>query len=507
MNATQDDINRRLLDTRHLVDGLKGRTLRGGAVNMASQIISLVMQVGSLAVLARLLMPSDYGLLAMASTATAFAAIFTNLGLTTPTIQRGTISHEQVCTLFYINLIGGGVIFLLSCAAAPLFAYVFNDRRVITIIILLSMTIPMGAAAAQFNAILIRNMRWGAIQAINIGSQFIGILAAIILAWKFSFGVYALVAQQLIAATLMLLSNYAVCSWRPTRHFDISEVRSELAMGIDVALFSLFNYFHRQFDNIIIGARWGAVELGIYSRAYNILWQLNMTATGPLSSAIVPSLSRLTDDSARWKRHFMFAATAAAAGGGALFVVIFGTSTEVVALLFGSRWSHVTPMLNWLLVAGMVSAVHSPFSWNFVTFGRTRVQFYWSLFTAPVLLLAFWIGSYWGGLGVAAAYAITMVLINPIYLLISIRFTPVRPIEGFLISLPPYVAFGTAILLKGFISNIYMYGAFSTFIIKCSIYVLIIFVVYSIFSFFIESYGALRKLIASEVGDFLRGSR
>ena len=95
MSPTRDDINRRMLDSRHLSDDLKGRTVRGSAVNMASQFISMAMQVVSLAILARLLMPADYGLLAMAATATAFAGIFTNLGLTTPTIQRATISHEQ----------------------------------------------------------------------------------------------------------------------------------------------------------------------------------------------------------------------------------------------------------------------------------------------------------------------------------------------------------------------------------------------------------------------------
>ncbi|HTH27147.1 MAG TPA: lipopolysaccharide biosynthesis protein [Sphingobium sp.] len=503
MSETQEEINRRLLDTRHLADGLKGRTVRGGLVNMLAQIVSMVLQVGSLAILARLLTPADYGLLAMATTATVFAAIFTNLGLTTPTVQRSTITHEQVCTLFYINLAGGGVIFLLSCAAAPLFAFVFHDSRVITIIILLSLAIPLGAAGAQFNAILIRNMRWVTVQAINIGSQLMGIITAIILAWQFSFGVWALVAQQLVAAVLMLLLNFTLCAWRPSRHFDLSQVRSELAMGMDIALFSLFNYVHRQFDNIIIGSRWGAIELGIYSRAYNLLWQLNMVATGPATSAVVPSLSRLAEDRARWKRHFMFTATAVAAGAGALFAVVFGTSTEVVALLFGNKWAAVTPMLNWLLVAGMVTAVHGPFSWNFVTFGRTRLQFYWSLFTAPVLFVAYWIGAYWGGLGVAMAYAIVMITINPIYLLMSVRCASVTLREGFSIILPAYLAFVATVLVKPQLSGIHVYGIFGTIIVKFLIYSIVIAAIYLLSSFILESYKDLRRLIISEVRNFL----
>jgi polysaccharide transporter, PST family len=405
----------------------------------------ILLQLVSTAILARLLMPADYGVIAMAGTAVALMGVLTNLGLTTPTVQRVCITHEQVSTLFFINAAGGLILFLLTCLIAPLFGAIFHNDQVPILAVLLALSIPIAAITGQFNAVLARNMRWLTIQLINLAGQVTGAAVAILLAWKVGWGAYALVAQTVISAFLVLVLTWAVCPWGPSLHFDLRSVRSELAMGFDLLIFNIVNYAHRQADNIILGNRWGAVELGYYSRAYNLMVQANLVASGPITNALIPALSRAGDNSARWRNIFLESASVTAAGCGGLFTILWAVRDPLVAILFGPRWHDVTPIFGYLAIAGLSTSVCSPFSWAFITLGRTRQQLFWILSASPVLVLAFWVGASFGGLGVAMSYALTVSLLNFFYVAIALKGTPVSYIDGLSVKSIPYAGFVFAV--------------------------------------------------------------
>lgn len=434
------DENVRALSIKHLDQGIQGRVVRGGVINVLSQGLGTLLQLLCSAILARLILPSDYGLLAMAGTAIALASMVNNLGLTTPTVQRAEITPEQVSTLFILSVLGGIALYLLTCALAPFFASLFHDPRVIPVMVILGLSIPMSAATAQFNAVLMRNMRWSTIQIINLSAQTLGVVAAILLAWLASWGIYALVAQGLIAAGVMLVMSWALCPWKPTADFNLRSVRSEIAMGLDVLLFNALNYAHRQADNILIGNRWGAQELGLYSRGYSLMSQASALISGPLTSALIPALSRVANDRNRWRNAFLNSASLLAAGAGALFSVLWASRSPLITILYGPGWGGVTEIFGYLALAGLATTVCSPFGWAFVTLGRTRLQLYWIMLAAPVLIVAFWWGSSTGGLGVARAYAVTVALLNFVYIVIALHNTSVTWWEGWSLKLGVYVA-------------------------------------------------------------------
>jgi PST family polysaccharide transporter len=376
----------------------------------------------------------------------ALLAVLTNLGLTTPTIQRPFITQEQVSTLFFINLAGGIVLFALAYLSAPLFGLIFHDKRVTHVSVFLASLIPMGAATAQFNAVLARNMRWFTIQAIDLAGRLMGAMVGILLAWKTDWGVYALLAQAITTAGLVLVLTWAACPWGPSLHFDLRSVHSELRMGLDLLTFNLVNFLHRQADNIIIGYRWGPVELGYYSRAYNIMQQAGSGISTPISNAMIPALSRVCGNAERWRKIFLDSASLTAAACGALFAILWAVRRPLVDILLGSRWHEVVPMFGYLLIAGLSTSVCSPFTWGFVTFGRTRELLYWILFAAPVLVVAFWIGASFGGVGVAIAYAVTIWVINFLYVALALKGTPVTFLEGVSIKAVVYCGFAMVAL-------------------------------------------------------------
>jgi O-antigen/teichoic acid export membrane protein len=150
------------------------RSARAGAIAVASQVIQLVIGVTGTVILARLLNPADYGLVAMATVLVSFAAIFKDLGLSEATVQRPSLTHEQCSTLFWINLGLGAVSMLLVAAAAPVVVWFYDIPALGPITLALSLAFPIGALAAQHAALLRRQMRFVALASSDLVAVVVG---------------------------------------------------------------------------------------------------------------------------------------------------------------------------------------------------------------------------------------------------------------------------------------------------------------------------------------------
>src|SRR5690606_19203223 len=165
-------------DTEHLTKHLRRRTMRGGAITVSSQGVKFALRLGSTAVLARLLTPADFGLIAMVTVVTGFVEMFKDAGLSMATIQRERITHAQVSTLFWINVALSALIMLLIAALAPAIAWFYGEPRLLPITLALSGTMIFGGLAVQHQALLRRQMQFGRLATIEITSMAAGIAAA-----------------------------------------------------------------------------------------------------------------------------------------------------------------------------------------------------------------------------------------------------------------------------------------------------------------------------------------
>ncbi len=214
------------------------------------------------AVLARLLEPEAFGLVAMAAAVTGFVAIFSEFGLTSATVQRHQIDQDMVSGLFFIGLGVSIVLVPIVCAFAPIAVWFFNDPRVSGLIILMSLSFPLAALGSQHTALLLRSMRWMTLQWTGLVGHAVGGLAGILVAWKTDLGYWSLAVTTLVAQIVTLSLIWTACPWRPSWVVDWRGARSSLHFGVYLAGFSIVNFFHRQLDNIIVGWRFGATELG-----------------------------------------------------------------------------------------------------------------------------------------------------------------------------------------------------------------------------------------------------
>ncbi|MDE3178653.1 MAG: oligosaccharide flippase family protein, partial [Acidobacteriota bacterium] len=152
------------------MEDLKSRTVRGGFAKVCSQGANLTLRLGSLMILARLLDPKDFGLVGMVTAVTGVFHIFKDFGLSTATVQRVTVTAEQISTLFWINVLVGAILGILSVAVAPTIAAFYHDPRLLAVTAILGLGFLFDAAGVQHSAILQRQMRFTALAAIETAS-------------------------------------------------------------------------------------------------------------------------------------------------------------------------------------------------------------------------------------------------------------------------------------------------------------------------------------------------
>ncbi|MEG8025678.1 oligosaccharide flippase family protein [Sphingomonas aurantiaca] len=274
---------------------LKRQSAVGAAVTMGSQGTKFVLQFGSQVVLARLLLPTDFGLLAMVGPLVAAALLLTDLGLSAATVQRPTINQVELSSLFWLNVLIGCGLAGVAIAAAPLAAIFYATPAVTPVMMTMAAALLLSSLSAQHIALLNRRMRFGAIAMIEVGALIAGVIVGVGGA-LWGLGCWSLVAMQVTngAATLILACVFS--RWRPSRPGISRDALHLLRFGGTVTGYNLLGYLITNLDNILIGARFGARPLGIYDRAYKLmfqpLWQMTAPAARGRGAVAVAAVGR-----------------------------------------------------------------------------------------------------------------------------------------------------------------------------------------------------------------------
>src|SRR5437879_218191 len=233
--------------TEHLQADLKGRSVRGVVVTLTSQGSLFLIQSISTVVLARLLTPADFGLVAMVTAVSELATPFGDLGLSQATIQRKEISHAQVSTLFWINVAIGLVLMLVMAALGPVLARFYGEPRLKDITALMSLTFLLAGVRAQPEALLKRQMRFSSLAIRNVASLALSVSVAIAIAWRGA-GYWAIVTIPLTAQFTQMLLSWFMVKWRPGLPRSSAQVGSMVAFGGRVAASFLIFGIHRNAD-------------------------------------------------------------------------------------------------------------------------------------------------------------------------------------------------------------------------------------------------------------------
>lgn len=408
----------------HLSGDLKRLSVRGGMATLAGQGVKFLLQLASTMILARLLTPGDFGLIAMVTAITAFIMVFRELGLSQATIQRAEINHGQVSTLFWINVAVGVALMLITLALAPAVAWFYKDPRLILVTAALSTTFVFSGLTVQHEALLRRQMRLTTVATRDVAAMAAGILTAVLCAWD-GMGYWSLVWMHLVTAATNAAFVWFASGWIPGRPVRRSGVRSMLKLGGWLTAFSFVNYFARNLDSVLIGRFCGSQPLGLYSRAYSLLLFPLGQITAPMTAVAVPALSRLQNEPERYRRFYLKAVKLIAYVSMPLVSALGVLSSEVVQLILGTEWLEAGPIFTILALAAVCQPIGSTVGWIFISSGQTRRMFAWNCVAVPLILLSFLAGLPWGARGVASGYAVCNILLIVPELSFALKHSPI----------------------------------------------------------------------------------
>jgi PST family polysaccharide transporter len=357
-------------------------------------------------VLARILLPQDYGLLAMAVVFIGFLSIFTTMGFGPVVIQRREVSNSLLNSLYYATVVFAGCMAIVTTAAAPLCAWIYRDPRVMSVMAALGISFLLSAPGVIPSAQLNRQMKFGRIAVAELASVVINGAVAISLAVT-GWGVWALVIGSQAGATTGTVLYHVLAHWRPRLIFHLSEVRIALNFGANVTGFSVVNYFARNADQFIIGAFLGAGPLGFYSLAYGIMLKPRDAVTGMLMRVLFPAFSRMQDDDERLKAAYLRACGAIAFVTFPMMLGLLAVAQPFVQVVLGEKWLPAVPLICLFAPLGAIQSVWSGVGNVFLAKGRADWYFRWGAAGATLFICSFLAGLPWGIFGVALSYTLT----------------------------------------------------------------------------------------------------
>lgn len=382
---------------------------RGTGVTLAGQGLRFLVQISSLVLLTRLLSPAEFGLVAMVTALLGAADIVRDFGLSSAAIQTSHLNDDERTNLFWVNLAVGVACTVVVAASAPLVVAIYDDHRLLDIVLALSWIFIASGAGTQFRAELSRNLRFGALATVDVVAQVLAITTAIVAALSGA-GYWAIVLQQMVVVVVTLVLSVALCRWRPGLPRRQTSIRRFFRFGGGVLGTQIIAYATRNLDNVAIGAYWGPQPLGLYSRAYQLLMTPLNQINAPLTRVALPILARVQDDRVVYQRYLERAQLVGCYLTATVLAVSAGMADPLVALLFGPRWSAVAPLFSLLAIGGVFRAVGQIPYWIFLSRGLTGAQLRLYLVTRPLTIAVMLAGLPWGPTGVAVGCSVAYFL-------------------------------------------------------------------------------------------------
>lgn len=411
-----------LFETHHLHADLKRRSVRGGVVTLTSQGAQFAIQTTSTIALAHLLLPSDFGLVAMVTAITGLGQAFSDLGLSEATIQHPEITHDQVSTLFWVNVGIGLFLAAVTFALGPVLAAFYHQPRLRAITYVVSLTFVISGLRVQHSALLQRSMRYTAMAIRDVTAYLVAVALAITLALRGA-GYWAIVVLPLALNGTGMILSWVMVRWIPGLPKRGTGVRSMLTFGGNVAASFLTMTVTRSTDNIFIGWYWGAAPLGLYSRAMNLLFLPVRQLGGPARSVAVPTFSRLQDDPEAMARYYLRLANVIVWITAPIFGLLFVAATPVIVLLLGEKWRAASPVFQILALFALGQLLYESVTWLLISCGQSKRLLHLVLMICPIAIISYAAGLPFGIRGVALSGTLAMIAMFPWILKFSFRGT------------------------------------------------------------------------------------
>jgi O-antigen/teichoic acid export membrane protein len=407
---------------------MRSRVARGLGWVGASQIAGQIIRTAGAIAVARLLAPEAYGLAMLALVFSSLVLVFSDLAIGAALVQRKELTESDRSTAFWITIASGVLFTAIGVATSGPMASLYGQPDVQPLLAVLSLSFILTAIGATQQSLLLRDMNFRTSETLNVAGTLAGTVAAVAIAVAGG-GAWAIIGQQLVFAAVTSVLLWRASSWRPQRVFSRGSAHFLADFSGPLVGQRLLFYVHQNADRFLIGRYLGTAALGAYAVAYNVMLAPSARIAGPIQRVLAPTFARMQDEperiAAAWARVTRLVGTIAIPG----LVGVVVVAPDFVPVVLGDQWEAAVPVIQILAWVGILQAIQAVNVDILMARGRTKTMFRYMILFCVAHVAAFIIGlSVWGTIvGVAAAYAVSSTLVEPILTVLTARALGVSP--------------------------------------------------------------------------------
>ncbi len=373
--------------------------------NGASMLAATVLQLTQTAVLARLLPPSEFGLMGLVLVATGFAQALSDFGLGGAIIYRQTSDQNELSSLYWANTLGGLLLCLVTIAISPLAAAAYHETVLTRLLPASALAFLISPLGQPMTAILQRDLRFKRLFYCEILSALCGATTSIFLAWKLQ-NAFALVWGQVVSAFFRSLTLWVFAGWRPSLRLRQVDLAPHLSFGLFQTGQRLVNFLAQNLDKLLIGGLLGTSALGYYTVAFQLMMRPMLLLNPVITRVALPIFSRMDGNLERIKSSFLEMIRLIAFVLMPLYLAMFVLADPLIQTLLGSAWRPAVPVFRALVLLGLLQGLSSPLDSIMLALGKAKMNFWFNVLALVLNAIVIPIGSVFGLTGIA--YALVM---------------------------------------------------------------------------------------------------
>ena len=431
----------------------KKAAISGAKWTTISTVVSTVLQFGQVAILARLLEPSAFGIVSISTLVITFLSIFAHFGFSNSIVYKQETDQKILSTIYYLNLIIGMMMFVIIYFGSPLLVLYYKEPKLLEILRISAFYFPIVFLGQIYNILLEKELKFKSLALTDIICSILGTTVTIFMAYngfQAKALIFGLLTSQFIKMVVQNIIGRAYFS--PVRHFNLKEIKDHMVFGLYNIGDSLLSFVNGNMDTILIGGLLGVKQLGYYTIASQIAVYPVARICPIIVQICYPIMAKMKDDLGQLKKAYLMVVDFLSYTNIPLLIGLYLMAGNVIPVIYGHGWEETIPLIRIFVFMGIFSCLLYPLSTIAYSTGKPSLLFYFNLITAILKFpLIYFMAHSYGITGIAVAFLI-MTFISLILNFFLIQFMIGDFMKMFLanIAKPVIFSFAMAVVIVAY---------------------------------------------------------
>ena len=388
-----------------------GKVAKSAAITIGSGAVRFACSLVTALILTRILSVEDYGLVAMVMPFLAFAMVFADAGASNHTLQVKQLDHRELTLTFWISAVTAFAVFIIFICMAPLLSYFYGEQRLTLLTVVLGISVLIAPLLSQHNALAKRAFRQDLYGIAEIVGAVFGITLALILALN-GFGYWSLVAIPVGRNISHAMTIWLLTRWVPGKPFiDMEKAKVIFNFGLYMIFARAISELGKNLDKVLIGWKYGTIEVGYYNVAYTIMMIPFFQIMTPVAGAMIPYFSQIKDSVEKLNDGLINVVVALGILIAPIMMWSALVSESLIVFVIDEKWAPSAPIFSFLAISSIGTVMSAVMGWVMVGAGKPEYLAKWTGISLISLIICYVIGLPWGAVGVAAAHTANVSLL------------------------------------------------------------------------------------------------